>query len=322
MKLRDLYLKAVEIGIRADLRGEEEVQQILREEKERYEKLTDKEKEFYDRDRLFNPYADSRLLIGDSEKEIKTVLCGIDMEVAEILLAYILNRDQGRQIDLVMAHHPEGRALVQLHEVMALQVDLLIAAGVTPSVAEQLMEKRIKEIERRLLPVNHSRTVDVARILNLPLLCLHTPADNCVTRYLTDLFEEKKPGHLKDVVDILEEIPEYRRARQEGLGPKILAGSEKSRAGRIYVDMTGGTEGSRDIFEKQAAAGVSTIVCMHLSEESLEKAKKANLNVVVAGHISSDTLGLNILLDRLEQQTGEKLEIIGVSGFERIRHFT
>ncbi len=322
MKLKDLYQRAIEIGIKADLRGEEEIQKILQEEKERHEKLTDKEKEFYDRDRLFNPYPDSRLLVGDPEKEIKTALCGVDMEVAEVLLAYILNRDRGRQIDLVIAHHPEGRALVQLYEVMALQVDLLIAAGVTPSVAEQLMEKRIKEVERRLMPVNHNRTVDVARLLDLPLLCLHTPADNCVARYLTDLFEEKKPGHLKDLVEMLEEIPEYRKAKRDGLGPKILAGSEKSRAGKIYVDVTGGTEGSRDIFEKQAAAGVSTIVCMHLSEESLEKAKKANLNVVVAGHISSDTLGLNILLDRLEQQTGERLEIIGVSGFERIRHLT
>jgi hypothetical protein len=51
---------------------------------------------------------------------------------------------------------------------MKLQIDLLAAAGVTPSVAEQLMEKRISEVERRLLPINHNRAVDVARLLNLP----------------------------------------------------------------------------------------------------------------------------------------------------------
>jgi len=320
MKLKDLYQKAIEIGIKSDLRGEEEVKKILEEEKKKYEKLSDREKEYFDPDRLFNPYADSRLLVGDPEKEIKTVICGIDMEVAEVLLTYLLNRDQGRQVDLIIAHHPEGRALAQLAEVMGLQVDLLIAAGVTPSVAEQLMEKRTGEVERRLLPVNHNRTVDVARLLNLPLLCLHTPADNCVTRYLTELFEEKKPERLSEVMEILEELPEYQKAKQRGAGPKILAGSETNRAGKIYVDMTGGTEGSKDIFEKQAAAGISTLVGMHFSEEALEKAKKANLNVIVAGHISSDTMGLNILLDRLEKQTGESLDIISVSGFERIKH--
>jgi hypothetical protein len=41
------------------------------------------------------------------------------------------------------------------------------------------------------------------------------------------------------------------------------------------------------------------------------------LNVVVAGHIASDTLGLNLLLDEVEK--GGALDIVGASGFERIR---
>ncbi|MBC7364932.1 MAG: NGG1p interacting factor NIF3 [Candidatus Aminicenantes bacterium] len=322
MKLKDLYQKAIEIGIKCDLRGEKEIKKILENEKKKYEQLSDKEKKYFDTDRLFNPYADSRLLVGEPEQEVKTALCGIDMEVAEVLLAYLLNRDRGRGIDLIISHHPEGRALAQLSEVMALQIDLLIAAGVTPSVAEQLMGKRMEEVARRLLPVNHNRTVDVARLLGLPFICLHTPADNCVVRYLSDLFEQKKPETLKDVIEILEELPEYQKAREQGAGPKILSGAEKSRAGKIYVDMTGGTEGSKDIFEKQAAAGISTLVGMHFSEEALEKAKKANLNVLVAGHMASDTLGLNLLLDQVEKETGEKLEIIAISGFERIRHLS
>jgi len=57
---------------------------------------------------------------------------------------------------------------------------------------------------------------------------------------------------------------------------------------------------------------------MHYSEEHLEQAKKANLNVVIAGHIASDVLGLNLLFDELEKI--EKLEFVEVSGFRRIRH--
>ena len=53
--------------------------------------------------------------------------------------------------------------------------------------------------------------------------------------------------------------------------------------------MTGGTEGSKDIFEKLSSSGVSTLVGMHFSEDHLEKAKKANLNAIVAGHIQAIT---------------------------------
>ena len=85
---------------------------------------------------------------------------------------------------------------------MRLQADLLASCGVTLSVAEKLMEKRIDEVERRLLPVNHSRTVDVARLLGLPMICIHTAADNCVANYLSRLFEREKPARLKDVVSL------------------------------------------------------------------------------------------------------------------------
>jgi hypothetical protein len=56
---------------------------------------------------------------------------------------------------------------------------------------------------------------------------------------------------------------------------------------------------------------------MHISEEALENAKKAHLNIVLAGHISSDTLGLNLLFDEVEKE--ERLEFAGVSGFVRTR---
>lgn len=317
MKLKDFYQAVIRTGIRNDLRGAKEIERILAEEKSRFDKLDQKDREFYDRDRLFNPFSDTRILNGDSETNIKTALIGIDMEVGELLLAYLLNKERKPKIDLVIAHHPEGTALARLFDVMALQSDLLAACGVTVSVAEKLMEKRIGEIERRLMPVNHSRTVDVARLLGLPMVCIHTAADNCVARYLTRLFEKKKPGRLKDLLAVLRDIPEYRKSAALQVPPKIVSGSEESRCGKVFVDMTGGTEGSKEVFEKFAASGVSTLIGMHISEDHLENAKKANLNVVIAGHIASDTLGLNLLLDAVEKK--ERLEYVCVSGFERIR---
>ena len=317
MKLERLYKKAVDIGIENDLRGKNEIKKILKEEKEKCDALKKDELDFYDKNRLFNPFADTRVLNGDLDKDINTVIVGIDMQVGEILLTYLLNRDFDKKIDLIISHHPEGHALAQLHDVMKLQADLMAAYGVNISVAEQLMEKRISEVQRRLLPVNHSRAVDAARILGIPMMCIHTPSDNCVTKYLKNTFDKKKPYKLKDLMQILKNIPEYKRSAVQQVPPKIVNGSENNKCGKIFIEMTGGTEGAKEILEKYANSGISTLVGMHFSEDHLTNAKKANLNVVIAGHVSSDVLGLNLLFDEIEKEG--KLQFVGVSGFERIK---
>lgn len=317
MKFEKLYKKAVETGIQNDLRGKEEIKKILKEEKEKYKKLKEEEVEYYDKDRLFNPFSDTRVLNGDLNINVKKVIVGIDMEIGEILLTYILNKDLDKKIDLIIAHHPEGFALAKLYDVMKLQADLLANYGITISVAEQLLEKRISEIERRLMPINHNRAVDAARILGIPMMCIHTPSDNCVTNYLKKTFEKKNPYKLRDLMKIIKNIPEYKKLAKLQVPPKIVNGSEDNKCGKIFVDMTGGTEGSKEIFEKYATGGISTLVCMHLSEDHLKNAKKANLNVVIAGHIASDILGLNLLFDEVEKE--EKFEFVSISGFERIR---
>jgi putative NIF3 family GTP cyclohydrolase 1 type 2 len=317
MKLETFYRKAVAAGIAHDPRGREAVQRLLDDERDRSAKLTDDERAAWEPDRLFNPYADTRLLAGDPAAEVRKVLVGIDVDAAEIVLAHTLNRDKGAAIDLVVAHHPQGIALAQLAEVMRVQTDMLVAHGVNVAVAEQLLDKRISEVERRVLPANHARAVDAARLLGLPLVCLHTPADNCVNTYLEGLFAKEKPARLRDLVDLLKKVPEYRAAVARMAGPKIVSGADTARCGRISVEMTGGTEGAKTIYESYAVSGVSTIVSMHISEEALENAKKAHLNIVLAGHMASDTLGLNLLFDEIEREG--RLEFTGVSGFTRTK---
>jgi putative NIF3 family GTP cyclohydrolase 1 type 2 len=317
MKLEIFYRKAIEIGINNDFRSRERIDQLLKREKEAYKKLTKKEKTWFDQDRLFNPFADSRILNGDAEIDIARLIVGIDMEVGEILLARELNRGAKKKIDLIVAHHPEGRALARLSDVMRLQSDRLTKHGVAVAVAEQLMSERIDEVARGVMPANHNRAVDAARALGFPMICLHTPADNCVTRFLTRLFEEQSPATLKDLVDILLTIPEYQKSARLQTQPRIVSGGPDSSCGKIYVDMTGGTGGSMDIYDRLAGAGTSTIVGMHMSEKHLEKVKKAKLNVVIAGHVSSDTLGLNLLFDEIEKSS--PLDFVGISGYERFR---
>ncbi len=314
MKIRDIYETAVKMGMDKDPRGKSELQRILKRNREKYDSLPEKEKELFDRESLKNPYSDTRILVGDPDSEVRSALVGIDMEVGEVLLADRL-RSSGRPVDLIISHHPEGRALAALNEVMALQADLWHRLGVPINVGDALISKRMAEIQRAFLPRNHERALDAARLLGIPFMCIHTPSDNQVNAYLSDFFARRRPRMVKDVVEALRTIPEYRTAALNRSGPAIIAGSPENRAGRIMVDMTGGTEGPQQILERLSQAGVGTVVCMHYSDKHRDEAEKHQMNVVVAGHIVSDSLGLNLILDELEKKG---LEVIPASGLIRV----
>ena len=238
------------------------------------------------------------------------------MEIGEILLAQHLS-ERGVSIDLVLAHHPEGVALSGLDDVMSLQTDILTNFGLEERIARDLMNKRVEEVGRKLHSTNHTRTVDTARLLKIPLMCCHTPSDNHVVDYLQKLIQKEKPKTLRNVVDLLLTQPEYQDAVLNKAGPKIFVGKPKDKAGRIFVDMTGGTEGSKDIYGRLSQIGIQTQLSMHLSETHFEKIKSEHIHVIVAGHMASDNLGMNLLLDKLEKKA--KVEIVACSGFRRFK---
>ena len=104
---------------------------------------------------------------------------------------------------------------------------------------------------------------------------------------------------------------------QKGAGPYVLIGDENKDAGKIFVDMTGGTSGPDRMFSRLSQSGVRTLVGMHCKESGYKAARSEFINYVIAGHIASDTLGLNILFDAVEKRG--KLKFIACSGFKRIR---
>ena len=314
MKLREIYQLAVDKGIAKDPRGKDGVEKYLNRLKKNYEELKEEDKQDFDLEKLTNPYADTRILYGDGDREVKSILVGIDIDVGEVLLADRL-AEKGKEIDLIIAHHPEGGALAKLNDVMHLQEDILYSLGVPINIAEGILAPRIQEVERGLMPINHHRAIDAARILDIPMMCMHTPADNNVNQLLIDLMEEKKPETLREIIKILKEIPEYKHATKLGSEPKIIIGAPQKRVGKIFVDMTGGTGGPKEAFEKMAIAGVGTIICMHISENNRKEAEKHKINVIIAGHMACDSLGMNLILDEYAQNG---VEIIPCSGLIRV----
>ncbi len=316
MKLKQIYESAVKIGIKNDPRGLKAVKDKLKENRKRFHSLNKNQKKFFDKNELTNPYADTRILNGSTELNVKNVMVGIDIDVSEVLLFDRLRED--KKLDLLISHHPEGFALAGLYDVMGMHKGILSRKGLDPELTKNLLQERIDLVQRRLLPGNHEKTIDSAKLLDVALMSAHTVADNCVATFLQSLFDKKKPKTLKDLLNVLFSIKEYRLAAAKKTGPSIISGKEKDSCSKVFVDMTGGTEGSKDIFGRLSQAGIRTLVCMHLSEDHLKEAKKQSLNVVIAGHISSDTLGLNLLFDEIEKK--QKLNFVCCSGFERIRH--
>jgi len=316
MKIREIYDFIVKKGLEKDPRSKKQIRDEMNKIRREYKKLGPEDKKAFDAERLKHPFADTRILHGDPERPIRTIMFGIDISGEELLTAYLMN-ERGAGIDLAMSHHPSGKALANLYNVMSMQKDILKGLGIASNAVESLMAERMEEVSRRFLPINHQRTTDIAKLLDIPFMCVHTPADNHVTYFLNKLFNRKKPKKVKDVLKILKSIPEYQDAMCHSAGPRLIAGKEKNDAGKIFVDMTGGTEGPKKIFARLSQAGVNTIIGMHMGEEHLKAAKAEFLNVIIAGHISSDALGANLVLDELMKR--HNLNIIPCSGFRRVK---
>ena len=315
MKLQEIYKLAVQMGIESDPRGAEVVQKELDKAQKAFAKLDEEDKSYFDTETLTNPYADTRILHGEQDLEISKVFCGVDIESGEIAVVDALNR-HGAGINLLLAHHPEGAALAALPEVMHLQSGYLARVGVKPNLAESLMDERIKEVRKSISVTNHLRAVHSAQLLGLAFLCVHTPCDNLVNKFVGDYLAKEQPQTLDELCKCLRKIPEYRFSAQHHNPPQIVSGSGAYSVGKIMIDFTGGTGGHNDNMKALSEAGISTVITMHIGDKMLETAKNARLNVVIAGHIASDNVGLNLFLDSLE---AAGIEIVPGSGLVRVK---
>ncbi|MFH1546357.1 MAG: NGG1p interacting factor NIF3 [Patescibacteria group bacterium] len=315
MQLQKIYELAIQKGIENDPRPKSEITRFLADEKKVFEKLEKKEREFFDPERLKNPYSDTRILFGNPNSEVKKIAVGIDFDSGELLLVHELNRS-GKKIDLALSHHPEGIALARLDGVMKLQEDLYSQAGVPINIIEKLMDKEIQKVIRAIHPINHQKNIDIARILKIPYACTHTVADNLAYRFVEKLIQKKQLRTVGDVIDVLLNEPEYRESAKRGVPPIAFVGNKNSRAGKVVVTgFTGGTSGSSEVYESMKHAGVGTEIAMHMKPEARKEAEKHHINVVIAGHIASDSLGMNLLCDAF-QKAGVK-EILPMGGFTR-----
>lgn len=240
---------------------------------------------------------------------IKRILIGVDMETPELLLGKELG------VDLVISHHPNSdSSRVDFHNVMDIQIDKMVEFGVPINKAQKALAQRKVEVALGTHVANYDRASSAARILKMPFMNIHLPADiigeNIVQKYLDDFTANKPKVTCGDIVDALNEMDIYKNALA---GPAIRVGSESSYAGKVVVLFAGGTNGGTDVYKSYFDAGVGTIVCMHVPDGVKKAVTDQNIgNVIVAGHMASDSIGLNKIIEALEEKGLEVQKMAGI----------
>jgi hypothetical protein len=243
------------------------------------------------------------------------MLVGIDMGACEILLAERL-QEKGNEISLVLAHRTECGCVDSGTFLFHAGNSILERFGIPSQMKSSTLEQRLREV-REQQEECVSKDVNAARLLDIPYICVHTPADNLVTTFLKRFFDEKNPQTLGEMLDYMQEITEFAMAEKRYTGPAIKCGTPEDATGKIFVDMIGGTQSSPEDYQYLKINGFSTVVSMHVSEEHRATALAVGLNLIDAGYLASDTLGMNLLLDKVFM--GEEPKIIPCSGYARVK---
>jgi len=240
-------------------------------------------------------------------ENIKKVLMGVDMDTPELLLA----RELG--YDCVVSHHPKNSNIDML-KVMDSHILRLEKLGIPRNRSQKALAKKTDSLGFMKHVSNSRRSESAAKLMNMPYVSLHTPADligeAMVQKHLDEKFANKPETTLGDITAALEDIPEYKNSARK---PVIRVGSKASYAGKIYVLMAGYTGPGAAVLKQYFEGGVGTLILMHIPEADVKELKEHGYgNVVVAGHMSSDSLGMNKIADEWRKQGVEVTMMSGV----------
>ncbi|MBC7219946.1 hypothetical protein H5T55_00430 [Candidatus Bipolaricaulota bacterium] len=233
-------------------------------------------------------------------KGIRRVLAGIDLEGAELIVA----KDRG--FDLALTHHPAGGAAVlHMDRVFVRHVELMVRAGVPEeaarrAVADKSFEDRITGQTR-----NYERLPALARLLGIAYMNIHTPLDEIGRRRMAEAAGElSADARVADLVaHFRDRFGEFRHAVSAIQCP---VGDLRSRLGRVAVAHGAGTNGGYPVAKAYFDHGVDTVIYIHVSPAVVRKLTEeyegTGKNLLVTGHIASDSLGINPFLAALREK--------------------
>ncbi|MEE9237807.1 MAG: hypothetical protein V3U52_08490 [Thermoplasmata archaeon] len=250
--------------------------------------------------------ADSEVFL--QGRGIERVLIGIDIGEGELLLAERMG------FDCAIAHHPAGgSSRVRFHEVIARHQEMLEAHGVPSIAAAEAVEELTLQRDLVGHASNYDRVPSIARLLRIPFMSIHTPLDEIGRQRMVGRLETCDPGaSVRDALEVLGTFGEFRRALTR---IEIRHGDGDNPLGRWAVAHGAGTNGGYPVAKAYFSHGIDTLLYIHISPADLERLRKdsdlAEKNLIVTGHIASDSLGINPYVDRLRQ---EGIEVTCIGG--------
>jgi len=229
--------------------------------------------------------------------DIRKLLFGIDAGVPELLLAKQLG------YNAVIAHHPQGgAAVVGFHQVFKRHIQQMVKAGVSKEDAEKAVRNKLEQLEVQTHTRNYAHAVDIAKLLKMPYMNIHTPLDEVGRKTMSEQIHSRirENSTVQDVVSALKELNEFKNAVTE---IKIRMGKAENPAGKVVVSHGAGTNGGYEIAKTYFKYDVGTVVYIHISPVDLERLKaEGKGNLIVTGHIASDSVGINPLIHELEKR--------------------
>jgi len=246
-----------------------------------------------------------------SGARVRRIFATIDSDVSDILMARVL------RCDTVLTHHPEGLASLNGWKLIGLQIEQMVECGVPIARAEAAIQRRMHSADLNTHTRNYARVVQAAQLLNVSFLNVHLPCDVITRRFIADKMapfnQPDSRATVAEVVAALQEIPEHKVADTE---PRVRLGAPERLAGRVAVAMAGYTNGGLDVLKAYFDAGIGTVLMMHFPEADLKEAREQKLtgNLIITGHMASDSIGINVYLDELERRG---LEVIRAGGILR-----
>lgn len=254
--------------------------------------------------------ADSQVYL---DGEVRKVFVGIDVDVAELLLARELGADG------VIAHHPIGsKARLSIPTVIERQEQQMVSAGVPQETAHELMLERRQPVAHAVHTMNYDRAVDAARRLGMPAMNVHLAADMLTRRFFIDVVNRAYGDNGITVGALISELKRIPEVEASLVQPELWLGRPENPVGRWFVQMAAGVNGGAAIYRTYYEHGVDTILAMHIDDgelRKLEQGQRPTANLVITGHMPSDSIGMNHLIRAMEERG---LEVIAGSGVIRV----
>ena len=251
---------------------------------------------------------DSEIYVPSSS--VHRVLFGIDADIGMILAAKSLG------YDLVIAHHPlGGKASLGILKVFEKHGTNLARAGVPRPAAAKAVRAMQAEHAPRVHATNYDHVPSLARLLGMPLMSIHNPCDEIGRKVMDETLRGsvRSSTSVKGALATLNRLPEFAKAETDIV---LRMGKPSNSMGRWVVLHRAGTNGGYPIASCAFRNGIDTVVYIHVDPAHVRRLQdefgdRGVKNLIVTGHVASDSIGINPLVRALRERG---LEVTCVSG--------